>query len=96
VAMIVLLVPHPAGEASLGPESLDRLAELGVTNIALVRDEQSTGFVLEGWAFDPDRSTLAAVNALVGSTEGARTLQPLTRMTVAPGQVHRKGESDEA
>ena len=98
MAMIVLLVPHPAGGgASLGPESLDRLADLGITNIALVRDEHSTGFVLEGWAFDPDRSTHAAVSALVGSTEGARTLQALTRMTVSPGHVDRREEEpDEA
>ena len=46
--MIVLLLPHPAGGgASLGPESLDRLADLGITSISLVRDEQSTGFVLD-------------------------------------------------
>lgn len=96
MAMIVLLVPHPAGGgASLGPESLDRLADLGITNIALVRDAQSTGFVLEGWAFDPDTSGQAAVSALVGSTEGARTLRALTRMSVAPGQVRRKEEADE-
>jgi hypothetical protein len=84
MAMVVLLVPHAAGEASLGPESLHRLAELGITNVALVRDEQATGFVLEGWAFDPDRSTDAAVMALAGSAEGARTLHPLTQMAVSP------------
>jgi hypothetical protein len=90
VAMLVLLVPHPAaGGTSLGPESLDRLADLGITNIALVRDAQSTGFVLEGWAFDPDASGPAAVSALAGSTEGARTLHALTRMTVVPGRAQR-------
>ena len=84
MAMVVVLVRNPAGEVSLGPESLHRLAELGVTNIALVRDEQTTGFVLEGWAFDPRRSTDAAVTTLVGDAHGARTLHPLTQMAVSP------------
>jgi hypothetical protein len=83
VAMIVLLVPDPAGEASMSPASLSRLAKLGITNVALVRDEQSIGFVLEGWAFDPGRSTHAAVTALAGSAERARTLQPLTQMAIS-------------
>ena len=72
MAMVVVLVRSLAGEVSLGPESLHRLADLGVTNIALVRDEQTTGFVLEGWAFDPRRSTDAAVTTLVGDAHGAR------------------------
>lgn len=86
MALIVLLVPNNAGEASLGADSLERLAELGITNVALVRDEHSTGFVLEGWAFDPGRSTPAVVSVLAGSATGARTLRPVTQMAVSPSR----------
>jgi hypothetical protein len=87
--MVVVLVSNPAGEVSLSPEALHRLAELGVTSVALVRDEQSTGFVLEGWSFDPHRSTDVAVTTLVGDARGARTLHPLTQMAVSPSATLR-------
>ena len=57
--MVVLLVPSPAQELSLGPETLRQLAALGVADLAFLRDEQTVGLVLQGWAFDPRQSAAA-------------------------------------
>ena len=48
VPMIVVILPDAARELSLGPTALGRLAELGITNVALLRDEETVGLVLEG------------------------------------------------
>jgi hypothetical protein len=83
VPMVVVLMPIAAGAPSLDADSLRRLAELGITNLALVRDEETVGLVLEGWAFDPTRSERAALDALVDTQIEARTLRPLTELTVS-------------
>src|SRR2546426_3473308 len=55
VAMLVVLLDDPTGEFSLSQDLVTSLAQLGVTNAALVRDEQTAGIVLEGSLFDPAR-----------------------------------------
>jgi hypothetical protein len=89
--MVVLLMPIAAGAPSLDPDSLRRLAELGITNLALVRDEETVGLVLEGWAFDPTRSGRAALDALVDTRVEARTLRPLTQLAVSAVSNDREG-----
>jgi hypothetical protein len=81
--MLVLLLPHSAGQPAFAPGAIDRLAELGVTHLALLRDEETVGLVLDGWAFDPDQSAQAALDALAGATQAAKTLLPLTQMAVS-------------
>jgi len=83
VPMIVVILPDAARELSLGPTALGRLAELGITNVALLRDEETVGLVLEGWAFNPDRSAKAVHEVVAGTTEGARTFHPITQMAVS-------------
>ena len=82
VPMIVLILPDVC-ELCLGPTVLGRLAELGITNVALLRDEETVGLVLEGWAFNPERSAKAAHEVVAGTTEGARTFRPITQMAVS-------------
>jgi hypothetical protein len=84
--MVVLLLPHSAGQPSFAPDAIRRLAELGVTHLALVRDEETVGLVLEGWAFDPDQSADAVLDVLAGGTQAAKTLRPLTQMAVSAGR----------
>lgn len=91
--MVVLLIPIAAGAPSLDPDSLGRLAELGITNLVLVRDEETVGLVLEGWAFDPTQSGRAALEALVDTRVEARTLRPLTQLAVSA--VSNDRETDE-
>lgn len=79
--MTVLLVPGRE-EVALTAAALERLRALGVTNVAVVRDQQSVGLVLEGWAFDPARSAGDALTAVSADGE-ARTLYPVVEMAVS-------------
>jgi len=81
VAMLVVLLDDPTGEFSLSQDLVTSLAQLGVTSVALVRDEQTAGIVLEGWLFDPARSADAA--AAVGAESTARVLHPVLHLAVS-------------
>ena len=80
--MTVLLLDGADGDFCLRQELVSELARLGVTNVALVRDELTVGIVLEGWMFDPERSAEAAAQA-VGTNPAARTLRPVMHVAVA-------------
>ena len=80
--MVVVFFPVSDEEPALQPASLAALARLGVTSVSLLRDEQTAGLVLEGWALDPARADEAA-RAAAGAREGIRTLQPLMQMAVS-------------
>ena len=81
----MLLILLPAGaKTCLRSEAVSALARVGVTSLALVRDERSTGVVVEGWAFDPIGSAEAVIAAVSG-TRAARALQPVMEMTLTQG-----------
>jgi hypothetical protein len=82
MAMAVVLFPASDEGLELRPSALEALADLGVTSIALVRDESTAGLVLEGWAFDPADARRAAC-AVTGACRGVSTLQPLVQMAVS-------------
>jgi NifB/MoaA-like Fe-S oxidoreductase len=86
--MVVLLVPGAAEELSLGPETLRQLAALGVTHLAVLRDEQTVGLVLQRWAFDPQQSA-AALRTLVAASDDTRTRVPLSQASVSPAADDR-------
>jgi hypothetical protein len=83
VATAVVLLPASAGEPWLQPSAATALARLGVTGIAVVRDDRTLGLVVAGWAFDPGRSAEALLEAL-GAQAEARTLYPVLEMAVSP------------
>jgi hypothetical protein len=91
--MLVVLLDDPAGEFSLRQELVASLGQLGVTNVALVRDEHTVGIVLEGWLFDPSRSADAAVEAL-GTASGRRVLHPVLHLAVSTA-AHEGGRDVE-
>jgi hypothetical protein len=90
--MMVVLLEASDGEFCVRPEQISKLARLGVSNLALVRDGHTVGIVLEGWLFDPARSAAAA---LTGLANGGRILHPVLHMAVssasAPGGVETAG-----
>ena len=90
--MVVVLLPASAADPSLQRATASELARLGVTNVAVLRDERTVGLVLEGWAFDPSRSTEALIEALAGPGSRVRTLHPLYQMAVAPAPIASGGE----
>jgi hypothetical protein len=82
VAMMVVLLDDVTGEFCVREELVASLARLGVTDLAVVRDAQTVGVVLEGWLFDPARSAGAAAEA-VGATSRARVLHPVLQLAVS-------------
>lgn len=89
MAMAVVLFPISNEVPALQPATLDALARLGVTSVSLVRDEETAGLVLEGWAFDPARAHEAA-SAVTGACDEARTLRPLVQMAVSSAAVDNR------
>lgn len=79
MGLAVLLVEGQ--DVPLEAEAIARLSELGITHVALVREGDTAGLVIEGWAFDSVRSAAAAATAL--GVE-ARTFHPLLEMAVSP------------
>ena len=93
MAMLVVLLDDPTGEFSLSQDLVTSLAQLGVTSVALVRDEQTAGIVLEGWLFDPARSADAAA-AAVGAESTVRVLHPVLQLAVSTA-THEGGRDVE-
>jgi hypothetical protein len=85
MAMVVLVLPASA-DVSVGPDTVARLARFGIGRAALLRDDGAVAVVLEGWAFDPERSADAAAE-MIAPDEACRVLRPLAELTVAAGSV---------
>jgi hypothetical protein len=82
--MMVLLFEAADGDVCLCPNQVSQLGELGVSNLALVRDPDTVGIVLEGWLFDPARSGAAVLSGLA---YGARALHPVLHMAVSAAEA---------
>jgi hypothetical protein len=90
VAMMVLLLDDADGVFAVREDEISELARLGVTSVHVLRNERLVGVVLEGWLFDPARSSRAAAEAV--GTKTVRTLRPLMHMAVpATSQGGRDG-----
>jgi hypothetical protein len=85
VAMVLVLLETNT-EFSVGQGLVQELARLGITSIAVVRDSDAVGVVLEGWLFDPARSAGAAASA-IGDTGRARVLHPVLQMAVSTART---------
>lgn len=81
MGLVVLLLSDAPEGMSLGPQAMATLAGLGVTSAALVRDAETVGLVLQGWAFDEAGAELAAA-AVASPAASHRTLLPLAQMAV--------------
>ena len=86
MTLALVLLEGTDVDVVLSPASAKRLAQLGVTRLDLLRDGQTVGVVLEGWAFDADRDAAAAV-AVVAGDRRARTFLPVIRVDVGPGST---------
>ena len=80
---MVVLVESEAQDLSLDSRALAELATLGVTTLALVRDDRAVAVVLEGWAFAPRDSAAAAVAIVAADHRTARALLPVGEMALA-------------
>ena len=51
---VAMLVAGPgSSEPAVGPDAVERLAQLGITRVSVLSDSSGIGVVLEGWAFNP-------------------------------------------
>lgn len=82
MGVLVLLVANQHPAAEVGPAVAQQLAALGVTNLSVLRDEQTTAVALEGWAFDPTRSAEAAAQAVAADRTAVRVLRPVIESAV--------------
>jgi hypothetical protein len=80
--MMVLLVGGTRGELCLREELVHTLARLGVTDVAVVRDDRTVGIVLEGWLFDPARDADVVAEA-IGAATRPRALHPVMHLAVS-------------
>jgi hypothetical protein len=80
MGMLVLLVED--AEATISATTSQHLARIGVSHVELLRDAHTTAIVLEGWAFDPERTDEIARVVTPGLE--VRTLRPVMRVVVGP------------
>lgn len=84
MAMMLVLLDAQT-DFSVRQDVVEELARLGVTSVAVARDSEAIGVVLEGWLFDPARSAGAAASVIDGSGRG-RVLHPFLQMAVSTAQ----------
>jgi hypothetical protein len=89
MASAMLVAAADAPEPLLGPVAADRLAELGVATISLLRDPSGVAVVLEGWAFDPARIDEAVRAVFPDAAGDVRVLHEIERVVVAPAAAGR-------
>ncbi|HET6909894.1 MAG TPA: hypothetical protein VFH54_11190 [Mycobacteriales bacterium] len=87
MAMLLVLVGKD-GVLDLDTDRLAQLSRLGVTDVSVLRDAAIVGVVLDGWAFDPQRSADEA-SALVTSAPRPQALLPVMHAAVLPAADER-------
>ena len=80
MAKLVVLWPAEAS-VRIGQAEAAELGKLGVASVALLRDDTSIGVVLDGWAFDAERSGERAEAVLADEPPLAR-LRPVAEIGV--------------
>ncbi len=85
MAKILMLWSATAG-LRIGSAEASQLAALGVTSVALLRDDESVGVLLDGWSFDPVRSARAAA-VVLGADPQNRILFPVLDIGVEANAI---------
>lgn len=81
MGLLVLLLdrgPVPA----IDPNVATRLAAIGVTSVALLRDDETTAVVVEGWAFDHRRAAREAAATIAPGRTDVRILPPVLQTSL--------------
>ncbi len=80
---LALIVEERREGLALSPGVATQLSRLGITRVSMLREGDSVAVVLEGWAFDPDRSGRDAQAALLGGSGDARLFLPVAQVNLA-------------
>jgi hypothetical protein len=78
MAMLVIMLDTRSDVAAVSATSAKRLAHLGVTHVAIARDDATEAVVLEGWAFDVARSGAEATSIVAGAAP-SRSLRSVSQ-----------------
>jgi hypothetical protein len=89
---VLLVADRPAGEPVLGPDVAERLATLGISRVTLLRDPSSTAVVLEGWAFDPARTSEATGALFPAGGANLRTFREVQYVGVVSAYQERDAQ----
>lgn len=79
MTMLVLIFDANRSEAGIDAEAAAELAALGITHVAVARDETTEAVVLDGWAFDAAASADEVKNIVSGPST-AKTLRSVVQM----------------
>jgi hypothetical protein len=90
MAMVMLVADSHDGEPVMGPDVAERLANVGISRITLLRDLSSTAVVLEGWAFDPARADEATGAVFPAGGATLRTYHEVQYVGVSSAHQERK------
>jgi hypothetical protein len=90
MAVVLLVAASGAGEPVVGPDIAERLRDLGITRVSLLRDGLTTGLVLEGWAFDPNRADDVSRVIFPGGGASVRTFHEIERVAVPGSRTGRR------
>lgn len=82
VGSLLLLLDEAEPAVELGPDVVEALAALGVTNVTVLRGEHTTAVALEGWAFDAEGSAAAAACAVGVAHDGVSILRPVLESAI--------------
>ena len=84
MAMLAVMLPAGGRQVIPGPHAAERLAELGVTHISLLRGDGVALVVLEGWAFDATGSATEVTALVAGDRIEAQTLAAVAYASLTP------------
>ena len=92
MATVLLVADRHAGEPLVGPDVAERLANLGISRITLLRDLSSTAVILEGWAFDPARTDEATGAVFPAGGASLRTYHEVQYVGVSSANQERNAQ----
>lgn len=92
MATVLLVAARHAGEPVVGPDVAERLANLGISRITLLRDPSSTAVILEGWAFDPARTDEATGAVFPAGDASLRTYHEVQYVGVPSAHPERNAQ----
>jgi len=82
MASLMLLLDGADTDVAVGQEVARGLARLGITALAVFRDETTLGVVIDGWAFAPEAGEEAA-RVLVSDGQPLRVLPPVLEVSLS-------------
>jgi len=82
MASLMLLLDGADTDVAVGQAEAKGLARLGITALAVFRDETTLGVVLDGWAFAPEAGEEAA-RVLLPAGQQLRLLTPVLEVSLS-------------